>query len=139
MATDVFKRIDVDGIEYSIKKFTAKDGLKVARLLLAKIAPLIPAIEGMGDDVFEAVAPALESLGDSELENLVDMCLRVCYRELPAGRQAVIDTTGHYGVPEVEYDIPLTLRLCFEAIRWGASDFFGGNGSGLKKIFDQVS
>ena len=139
MATDIYKRIDIDGIEYNIKKFSAKDGLKVARLLLAKIIPLIPALDGTEDDVLGAAGPALESLSDSDLENLVDMCLRVCYKLLPAGPQPIIDSTGHYGVPEVEFDIPLTLRLCAEAIQWGASDFFGGNGSALKKIFDRAS
>ena len=60
---------------------------------------------------------------------IIDKCLRVCYARLPAGLQPVIDETGNYGVEGVEYDMGLTLRLCFEAIKWGASDFFAGNGS----------
>lgn len=135
MATDIFTKVTVKDREFLIKKFDAKTGLKLARLIVAKAAPIIPLIDTdrsaaeMAEDerVFKAVGDILGTLEDKDIDNLVDKCLRVCYEDLPAGKQPVIDETGHYGIDGVEYDLTLTLRLCFEAIKWGAADFFDGN------------
>ena len=35
-------------------------------------------------------------VSDEDLDNLIDKCLRVCYANLPAGMQPVIDETGNY-------------------------------------------
>ena len=40
----------------------------------------------------------------------------------------------YYGVDDVEYDMGLTIRLCYEAIKWGAADFFGGKDSPLRQL-----
>lgn len=141
MPTNIYTEIEVDGKKYSIKKFDAKTGLKIARMVIAKAAPLIPLLERGGDGdngVYESVGAVLDTLSDRDIDDLVDKCLRVCYVSFPAGLQPIIDETGHYGVEEVEYDLALTIRLCFEAIKWGASDFFGGSGSGLKQIMSRA-
>lgn len=148
MPTNLYTSVTIGETEYSIKRFDAKTGLKLARLVISKAAPIIPLLETITADtdkdkekdkgdkkpeenakIYEAVGAVLETLSDEDLDNLVDKCLRVCYANLPAGMQPVIDETGNYGVDNVEYDMGLTLRLCFEAIKWGASDFFGGKNS----------
>lgn len=148
MATEIYTNVVIDGKTYSIKRFDAKTGLKLARFLIAKAAPIIPLLDPAEnaaakkarsaaknesvtppDDLYEIVGKVFDTLSDEDVDMLVDKCLRVCYLNLPGGPQAVIDEMGHYGVEDVEYDIPLTVRLCFEAIKWGASDFFGENSS----------
>lgn len=141
MATNIYTNIEIDGASYSIKKFTAKTGLKMARLVLAKLAPIIPMLDPTAsteDKLYETLAEIFDSLSDADIDNIVDKCLRVCYVPLAAGLQPIIDETGHYGVEDVEHDLMLTLRLCFEAIKWGASDFFGEKSSALKGILGQL-
>lgn len=141
MPTNIFTNIEIDGVTYSIKKFTAKAGLKMARLVLSKMAPILPLLDqeaSSEDKLFSALSEILDSMSDADIDDLVNKCLRVCYVNLPAGLQPIIDETGHYGVEDVEYDMVLTLRLCFEAIKWGASDFFGEKGSALKSLMAQL-
>lgn len=157
MATNLYTDVQVGENTYTIKRFDAKTGLKMARLVIAKAAPLIPLLDKItggdqpessgkktkqnapvvnadDDQIYSAVGVLMDNLTDKDLDEIIDKCLRVCYVRLPAGLQAVIDETGNYGVEGIEYDMGLTLRLCFEAIKWGASDFFAGNNS-LSSLF----
>ncbi len=139
MDSDILKSVTIGEDVYVIKKFTAKTGAKIARMVLAKAVPLIPLLgddseKADGDEVYSLVGEVFSSLSDDDLDGLIDKCLRSCFKQLPAGLQPIIDATGNYGVPDVEYDLLLTLRLCFEAIKWGASDFFGASGSILSRL-----
>ncbi len=158
MPTNLYTDVQVGDNTYTIKRFDAKTGLKMARLVIAKAVPLIPLLDKItggneaqktpddktrqnapavntdDDQIYSAVGVLLDNLTDKDLDEIVDKCLRVCYVRLPAGLQPVIDETGNYGVEGIEYDMGLTLRLCFEAIKWGASDFFAGNNS-LSSLF----
>ena len=140
----IFKRVTIKDEEYIIQKFDAKTGMKLARLVLSKASAIIPYLSDNDEDkdnedkdnedkdngsMIGVVMAILGDLKDEDIDNLVDKCLRVCYVDLPAGRQPVIDETGHYGVEGVEYDMMLTLMLCWEAIKWGAADFFDENNS----------
>lgn len=142
MPTNVFTEVTIGDSAYSIKKFDARTALKIARLVIAKAASLIPIIDGtesLGNErIYSAVSSIFESLGDADIDNLIDKCLRVCYVNLPAGLQPVIDETGNYGVEGIEYDTSLTIQLCVEAIKWGASDFFGGKNSALSQLMKQA-
>ena len=155
---DLFTTVTVNDREFRIKRFDARTGLKLARLVIAKAAPLIPALDKLDKEQTKGKKPAkapgnaasanddegfykmigrvLEDMSDDDLDTLIDKCLRVCYVALPAGLQPVIDEVGNYGVEGIEYDMGLTLRLCFEAIKWGASDFFAGNSS-LSNLFQK--
>lgn len=146
MPTNIYNQVTIGDDVYSIKKFDAKTGLKLARLVISKAAPLIPMLDSLSgeekstndDAIYAAVSAMLDTLNDKDIDALVDKCLRVCYLNLPAGLAPVIDASGNYGVEGVEYDMSLTLRLCFEAIKWGASDFFDGKNSALKRLFNQA-
>lgn len=140
MPTNLYTDVTIGDREFAIKRFDAKTGLKLARLVLSKAAPIIPMLdavpdgEGQKEDrkpedsakVYEAVGAILGTLSDADLDDLVNKSLQVCYAKLPAGLHPVMDENGNYGVEDIEYDMGLTIRLCFEAIKWGASDFFDG-------------
>lgn len=144
MATEIYKKVIIKDEEYSIKKFDAKTGLKLARLVLSKAQPLVALMANAdnetdgatGIDTYRAAFSILQSLSDEDIDDLVDKCLRVCSKMLPGGPCKILDATGHYGVDGVEYDVGLTLMLCYEAIKWGASDFFGENSS-ISSLFKQ--
>lgn len=135
MARELLKTITIDGDEYIIQRFDAMTGLCLARLVLAKAAPIIAIIGEDGnttDQVVQAIGALGDSISDEDINSLVTKCLRYCYKRLPAGNQPIIDADGHFGVEDVQYDMFLTLQLCFEALKFGASDFFGEKGSTLK-------
>lgn len=147
MATNIFNRVTINDQEYVIRKFDAMTGLKLARLVIAKAAPIIPLLDsGDGkkgknaqeiasdDRIYTVIGEVLGTMTDADIDDLVKKCLSVCFVDLPAGMQPIIDETGHYGVEGVEYDMLLTIRLCYEAIKWGASDFFGEKGLLLRQL-----
>jgi len=127
---DIYKTIQIDGETYSLRKFDAMTGLMVARLLLAKVAPLLPMLKD-GGGLFEAIGTALGTLTDEEVAGLARKCLQCCSRLMPAGPQQLMDERGNYGVEGLEYDAPLVVKLCVEAVMWGATDFFGERASDL--------
>ena len=166
MSANLYNNVVIGEREFAIRKFTAKTGLKMARTLLAKIAPAIP---GLGDVIdaeaqaagaeagktakkapksgaegeqqaYNAIGEALTALDDETLDYVINQCMQVCFELGENGENTpVMNPFGKYLVPDVEYDLGLTLRLCVEAIRWGAADFFGENRSdliqSLKSIF----
>ena len=158
MATDSITTVTVNGRNFIIHKFTAKAGLKMARFVIAKLAPLIPLLD-TGDEkdsaklseaekkameektserIYEIVGVIADKLSDADIDYLVDHCLVMCSEKLPVGETPVLDETGNYGVEGVEDDPILTLTLCYHAIAWGASAFFGANNSALTKIAQKI-
>ena len=134
MADELYKSVEIDGENYSIKKFTAIQGLQIAKMVISKFSPLLPYLDGSDDVPPEAILQMMQAIGtmsDEDVENLVKKCLKCCYKQFPAGPQPVIDKMGNYGVDNVEFDLVKTCRLCIEAIKWGVSDFFGEKGSTL--------
>lgn len=136
---DRFKTVLIGGREFVIEKFSAMTGLKLARLIFAKFAPMLPMLtKGDGEIgeqmLFELIGEALSATDDREIESAARMCLMACSVNLPAGRQAVMDEFGNYGVENVEHDIGLVLRLCTEALAFGAADFFLGGAQILGTI-----
>lgn len=144
MPTEIYNRVTIDEQDYLIKKMTAKEGLKIARMILAKAAPLIKYLDRdasdgkINDSMFDVVGRALESFSDEDVDVLIDRCLRVCYLSTPAGQQPVMDEYGNYGVVDIEYDMGLIMKLCFEAIKWGASDFFEESSS-ISNLFRKLA
>ena len=142
MATNIYNKVTVKDQDFVIKRFDAKTGLKLARLVMAKAEPLVPLLAAQdkpdgipaGDGAYKAAFAILGELTDSDIDELVNKCLKVCYVDLPGGRVPVMDEAGFYCVDDVEYDIVLTLMLCYEAIKWGAADFFDEN-SYLSNLF----
>lgn len=140
MSTDKIKTVTIDDREFCITKFDAKTGLKMARFVIEKMAPLIPMLDKIDEidtedteGIYAIISSIVANLNDADIDYLVDHSLLVCSEKLPAGQARVLDETGHYGVTDVEDDPILTLVLCYHAIAWGASAFFGGKNSNLLK------
>lgn len=147
MSRVVTKTIEVEDRKFVIKKYTAMDGLKIAKLLLAKVIPmfqdLVPLIKSMvgsegedrGIDVESAVenlsldtiAAALDKITGADFDYIVMKSLQAVSEVLPAGEAPVMYSNGTFGVENIEYDVILTLRLTCEAVMWGCGDFFDGN------------
>lgn len=133
MAVEIWKSVEIEGEKYSIKKFDAMTGLTIAKSLIAKLSPaltMIKAEETTEEDIASLLS-VLANIEDKDLTQLIAKCLKHCYKLLPAGPQAVMDKMGNYCIDDLEYDMVKTIRLCVEAIKWGASDFFGERGSAL--------
>lgn len=70
----------------------------------------------------------LLSLPDTDLESLQRTCLRSASALLPAGPVRVLDGDC-WGVPDLEYDPWICLKLTMEVIAWTLEGFFPGGGS----------
>jgi len=139
--------------KFAVHKFNAKASLKIAKLLVAKILPVVdtfvPAVLGgaiasngaiitkagasdsldkfLSDISLERVSHALDLIDDDDLDRLLDISLRHCYEQLPAGPVRVLNPDGTYGVQNVEYDPLLVMRLTAEAILWSSGVFFNAS------------
>ena len=87
MAEQLFKTVEIDGETYMIRKFTAITGLQIARLIISKMAPIIPALSAAQSDALDALAKnvellsqCLDSISDDEIAALARKCLKVCIR-----------------------------------------------------------
>jgi len=142
--------------QFKVNKYTAMDGLKIAKVLIAKILPVfqnfIPLLSGAKkggmtiDNVLanfsnyislENVADLLDKVSPADLDYIMQKSLQSVYEVLPAGDAQVMNADGTYGVTDVEYDAVLVLRLVCEAVLWGAGDFLDGNrlGSIMSPLF----
>jgi len=139
--------ITVDERQFQVRKFDARTGLKIAKLLVSKILPMLgsflPFLTGEGsldpsiDDTawldgmignlsLDQISHAIDLVDDNDLDKLINFSLSHCYEMLPAGPAQVLKHDGTYGVAGVEHDIIITLRLVVEAIQWGAKGFLDG-------------
>lgn len=75
-----------------------------------------------------SVALLFSSLSDSDLRNLMTVCLEHCEVLLPAGWMPVM-TRGEWSYPELEHDPAVCLKLTIEEALWTLEVFFGGGGS----------
>ncbi len=129
---------------FVIYKYSAFDGLKVGKLLLAKALPVfdtfIPlltagakgnaahVLENLGQYIqMDAIAATLDKVLPEDLDFIMRTSLMNVYEKLPAGEAQVLNSDGTYGVNDIEFDPLIVLRLTCEAVMWGVGDFFDGN------------
>ena len=141
MSKELNKYIDIEERKFCIQKFSAREGLKTARLIIAKLLPIfetfiLPAqvaqlkdgeidIKNIGEFLnVDNIIKALELISDQDLDTLIDRSLTNCYEALPAGNAKVLNENGTYGVEGIEYDYILTLRLVAESLIWSVGGFF---------------
>jgi len=138
------KLITIEGRGFQISKFTPLVGIVIAKTFLAKVLPVFQgflpmikkAIAGdteSAEDLlanidqflnFDALSVALDKVSPSDLEYVMNRSLMCCHELLSAGPAQVLNPDGSYGVPDVEDDIVLALRLVCESVMWGLGDFF---------------
>ncbi|MFV0240192.1 MAG: phage tail assembly chaperone [Lacrimispora sphenoides] len=149
----ITKSIEVEGRKFLVTKYTAMDGLKIAKLLIAKLLPtfqdFLPALKQLKTDAentdtaktevervvsdlvdnlsLETIANALDKVSEADFDYIVKKSLQCVSEQLKAGNAPVIDRNGNYGVLDIEYDPLLVMRLTCEAVMWGCSSFFDGD------------
>jgi hypothetical protein len=144
MSDNKYNYITIGEDEYRVQKFNAMTGLRVARLVVSKLMPIVPALAGDGSGgtvgvMLDRLGEALGNITDGELEKLTVDCLKHCAKKLPSGYVPILDEKGNYRVQDIEFDAPLTLRLVIEAIRHGAMDFFGGSNPALAGLAQSIT
>ncbi len=69
----------------------------------------------------------LFSLSDSDFERVMKVCLAHAEAQLPAGFIPVW-REGCWGIPDLEYETMLCLKLTLEVMAWSLSGFFPESG-----------
>ena len=86
MAEEVFRYVEIGGYEYRVEKFSPVAGLQLARLTLAKLAPVARQLaDGADGGVLTALCAAISALTDAEVDSLVTKCLRFCCKKMKLG------------------------------------------------------
>ena len=114
--------IPVDGkkLEFRLTKLDAFSGASLLRML-----------SKMPEDSLSTIHSALSTFSDSDLRNLMIVCLEHCEVLLPAGWNPVM-TQGEWSYIELEHDVATCLKLTIEEVLWTLEGFFGGGASGSR-------
>ena len=114
--------IPVDGkkLEFRLTKLDAFSGTSLLRML-----------SKMPEDSLSTIHSALSTFSDSDLRNLMTVCLEHCEVLLSAGWNPVM-TRGEWSWIELEHDVATCLKLTIEEVLWTLEGFFGGGASHSK-------
>lgn len=127
---------------FQLKKFTALKGLQLAKFFLSKLLPIaqdiLPQLKSGSPDKIDAsildnidleqISSMLENLSDEDLENVAYICLTHVSEYLASGSVDVMNKDSHfYQIEDIEYDPVLFIKLIYEQMKFGLSDFFAGN------------
>ena len=114
--------IPVDGkkLDFRLTKLDAFSGASLLRML-----------SKMPEDSLSTIHSALSTFSDSDLRNLMTVCLEHCEVLLPAGWNPVM-TRGEWSYSELEHDVATCLKLTIEEVLWTLEGFFGGGASDSK-------
>jgi hypothetical protein len=146
MARIITKTIEVEERTFVVKKYPAIEGLKIAKVLMAKILPMFQSfmpliaesqkdggvsaekvLANLGDYLsLDSIADTLDKVTPADFEYIMQKSLQSAFEMLPAGEAQVLNNDGTYGVLDVEHDPLLVLRLVCEVVMWGIGDFFDG-------------
>ena len=146
MARIITKTIEVEERTFLVKKYPAIDGLKIAKVLIAKILPVfqnfLPLVGGarkngglniesilasLGDYLsLDSIAETLDKVSPADFDYIMQKSLQNTFEVLAGGEAQVLNDNGTYGVLDMEHDPLLVLRLVCEAVMWGIGDFFDG-------------
>jgi len=141
----ISKNIEIEDRKFSVYKYPAIDGIKIAKVLAAKILPVFQnfmplltksqkgevnaesVLSNLGDFLsLDTIADTLDKIAPTDLNYIMQVSLYNAFESLPAGEARVLNADGTYGVIDVEYDALLVLRLVCEVVMWGIGDFFDG-------------
>lgn len=147
---------DVDGKEmtFQLKKLSVIDGVYLSKVVAEKIMPIFDSVkeifkptntkttnveqrtDEVMSEVMQSLPKLLSSISKEDLETIMGTCLRSVSALLPAGWQPVM-IGDRFCVEEVEYDIAITLALCYEVMEFNLGSFFGG--SSLTSLFANLN
>ena len=114
--------IPVDGkkLDFRLTKLDAFSGASLLRML-----------SKMPEDSLSTIHSALSTFSDSDLRNLMTVCLEHCEVLLPAGWNPVM-TRGEWSYIELEHDVATCMKLTIEEVLWTLEGFFGAGASDSK-------
>lgn len=120
------KQIELDGRQFILHKLPAAKSYALLVEMLTKALPI-----GLISGALEDFVPAgvLSSAGKQqvtaeEIEALQLKLLQGVEEVLPAGPTKIIDSQGHFKVPDLEDDMLLFGQLLVDVVGWQYKDFF---------------
>ena len=108
-----------------------KTDFRLTKLDAFSGASLLRMLSKMPEDSLSTIHSALSTFSDSDLRNLMTVCLEHCEVLLPAGWNPVM-TRGEWSYSELEHDVATCLKLTIEEVLWTLEGFFGGGASGSR-------
>lgn len=119
------KRMEIEGRQFIIRKFSAYVGSYVTFLLSSKLIPL--GLSGNMADM-SSMLQNLSSIGLSRAEfaDLQKDCLEVCFEVVNGMEIPVLNENGSFRAIGLEEDFPTVVKLTVQAVAFNAQSFFGG-------------
>ena len=108
-----------------------KTDFRLTKLDAFSGASLLRMLSKLPEDSLSTINSALSTFSDSDLRNLMTVCLEHCEVLLPAGWNPVM-TQGEWSWIELEHDVATCLKLTIEEVFWTLEGFFGGGASDSK-------
>jgi len=144
----VIKNIELDGRAWQLRKFTAMDGIKLGKMIVGRLVPIVEGLIKDGNidtaksitssltqidgDLLEnipigKISELLNQISDDDLDYIKNKCFCNISEMLGGGATQILSANGFYQIPDVEYDPQLFVMLLWEQLKFGLSDFFDGN------------
>jgi hypothetical protein len=120
--------IELEGRQFILHKLPAAKSFALLVEILTKALP-ISLIGGALEDFVPAGllnAAGKQPVTAEELEALQLKLLQGVEEVLPAGPTAILDSQGHFKVPDLEDDMLLFGQLLVKVVGWQYKDFFTG-------------
>lgn len=120
--------IELEGRQFILHKLPAAKSFALLVEILTKALP-VSLIGGALEDFVPAGllnAAGKQPVTAEELEALQLKLLQGVEEVLPAGPTAILDSQGHFKVPDLEDDMLLFGQLLVKAVGWQYKDFFTG-------------
>ena len=129
-------QLNMDGTptDFRLTKLDAFSGVALLRLLASLPESTTQRVilnEGEGSHSRSPLFSVFSALSDSDLRNLMTVCLEHCEVRLPAGWNPVM-TRGEWSYIELEHDVATCMKLTIEEVLWTLEGFFGAGASDSK-------
>lgn len=120
--------IELEGRQFILHKLPAAKSFALLVEILTKALPISLISSALDDLVPAGVlnAAGKQPVTAEELEALQLKLLQGVEEVLPAGPTAIVDSQGHFKVPDLEDDMLLFGQLLVKAVGWQYKNFFTG-------------
>lgn len=120
--------IELEGRQFILHKLPAARSLALLVEILTKALPISLISSALDDFVPAGVlnAAGKQPVTAEELESLQLKLLQGVEEVLPAGPTAIVDSQGHFKVPDLEDDMILFGQLLVKTVGFQYKDFFTG-------------
>jgi hypothetical protein len=119
--------VAVNGQDYQIGRFTARQGSWILAQLLTKMLPSM--IEtALAQSARGQLSSNRAQLSEDEFANLQALCLSVCRRLENGVPMPIFVLPSTWAVKELEYDLVTVVALTIHALKHNITPFFQGDG-----------